>query len=165
MPVRASRARALARRTVPVLAVAVAAGACASVGRAVFEQPVVSFQDLRINGLGLQGGSVDVVLSVYNPNRYSLNATRLTYRLLVDSVALGNGAIDREFTVQRGDSTMVRLPVTFSYAGLGAAGRQLLRQGTVNYRVLGDVTVGTPLGSFTRPFDRTGHFTSFGGAR
>jgi hypothetical protein len=27
------------------------------------------------------------------------------------------------------------------------------------------VTVSTPIGSFTRPFDRTGQFTSLGGVR
>jgi LEA14-like dessication related protein len=155
------------RRSAVVLAAACAAGAagCASVGRSVFEQPVVSFQDLRVNGLGIQGGSVDVVLSVYNPNRFALNATRLTYRLMVDSVPVGTGALDQRFVVQRGDSATVRLPVAFTYAGLGSVGRQLLRSGTVNYRVLGDVTVGTPLGNFTRPFDRTGHFSTFGGTR
>jgi LEA14-like dessication related protein len=153
------------RRVTLAATLALGGAACATVGRSVFEQPVVSFKDLRVNGLGLQGGSVDVVLSVYNPNRYALNATRLTYQLMVDSVPLGTGALDQRFVVQRGDSAQVRLPVSFTYSGLGAAGRQLLRQGTVNYRVLGDVTVGTPLGNFTRPFDRTGHFTSFGGAR
>jgi LEA14-like dessication related protein len=154
-----------ARTIAACAAVALSAAGCASIGRSVFEQPVVTFKDLRVNGLGLQGGSLDVVLNVYNPNRYSLNATRLTYRLMVDSVPLGTGALDQQFVVQRGDSATVRLPVTFSYAGLGSAGRQLLRSGTVNYRVLGDVTVGTPLGNFTRPFDRTGHFSTFGGTR
>jgi hypothetical protein len=33
----------------------------------------------------------------------------------------------------------------------------------VNYRVLGDVTVGTPIGSFTIPYDRTGRFSTLGG--
>jgi LEA14-like dessication related protein len=125
-------ARALATCT----ALAFSAAGCASVGRSVFEQPVVSFKDLRVNGLGLQGGSLDVVLNVYNPNRYALNATRLTYRLMVDSVPLGTGALDQRFVVQRGDSAVVRLPIAFTYSGLGAAGRQLLRSGTVNYRVL-----------------------------
>lgn len=156
-----ARAAALA---VSVLAAPVLAG-CATLGQQVFQAPVVSFQDLRVNGLGLQGGSIDVLLSVYNPNRFALNATRLTYRLMVDSVPLGTGALDQRFVVQRGDSAVVRLPVAFTYSGLGTAGRQLLRSGTVNYRVLGDVTVGTPLGNFTRPFDRTGHFTTLGGAR
>ena len=155
----------LLRRSALALAVVGGATACASVGRSVFEQPVVTFKDLRVNGLGLQGGSLDVVLNVYNPNRFALNATRLTYQLMVDSVALGTGALDERFVVQRGDSSTVRLPVSFTYAGLGTAGRQLLRSGTVNYRVLGDVTVATPLGSFTRPYDRTGHFSTLGGTR
>lgn len=149
-------------------ATAAAAGGavgCATIGRQVFEAPVVTFQDLRVRGVGLQGGSLDVVLSVFNPNRFALDATRLTYRLMVDSTAVGTGALDQRFVVQRGDSAIVRLPIQFTYAGLGAAGRQLLQQGTVNYRVLGDVTVQTPIGSFTRPFDRVGHFTTFGGAR
>ena len=138
--------------------------ACASLGRAVFKEPVVEFRELKVNGLGLTGGSLDVVLSVYNPNNFKLDATRLTYNLMVDSVNFGSGAIDQKFAVQSGDSTLVRLPLTFTYAGIGAAGRQLLNTGTVNYRVMGDLTVGTPLGNFTRPYDRTGRYTALGGS-
>ena len=127
-----------------------------------FKDPIVTFRDVRINGLGTAGGSADIVLAVYNPNGFKLEGTRLTYRLLVDSTAVGNGALDDRFTVQKGETTEVRLPVQFSYAGLGAAGRQLMSQGAVNYRVLGDVTVATPLGNFTRPYDRRGSFSSFG---
>lgn len=148
--------------------VAVTAGgvSCASLGRRVFEEPVVSFREVRVNGIGLQGGSLDVVLNVYNPNGFKLDATRLTYRLLVgDSVALGQGALDSRFTVEENDSTSVRLPIDFTYAGLGAATSQLMRSGSVPYRVVGDVTVTTPIGNFTRPFDRTGRFSAFSGAR
>ncbi len=152
------------RKMIGVLAVAgvVVGGAagCASLGRQVFDPPEVRFKDLAIRGLGLDGGSLDVILSVYNPNGYKLDATRLTYRLMVDSVPVGQGAIDSRFTVQERESTTVRLPISFTYAGLGTAGRQLLRSGSVNYRVLGDVTVATPLGNFTRPYDRTGQFTT-----
>ena len=61
------------------------------------------------------------------------------------------------------DSSLVRLPVRFTYVGLGAAGRSLLMAGTVNYRVRGDFTVATPLGNFTRPYDRTGRYSSVSG--
>jgi len=155
-------------RKFALTAVAVASiattSACASLGRRVFKEPVVTFREMRINGLGLSGGSLDVVLSVYNPNNYRLDATRLTYNLLVDSIPFGSGAIDQQFAVQSGDSTLVRLPINFTYAGIGSAGRQLLNTGAVNYRVTGDVTVGTPLGNFTRPFDRAGRYTALGGA-
>jgi LEA14-like dessication related protein len=153
------------RRAAPAALAAALLAGCATLGRQVFEQPVVTFRDVSVRGVGLQGGSLDVILSVYNPNRFRLDATRLTYRVLVDSSELGTGALDQRFVVQSGDSATVRLPVQFTFAGLGAAGRQLLRSGAVNYRVLGDVTVSTPLGSFTRPFDRTGQYTSLGGAR
>lgn len=141
------------------LAVVALAG-CATLGRATFAEPLVELRDVRIVGLGIDGGSVDVVLSVYNPNRYSLDATRMTYRVDVDSVQLGNGALDSRFVVPSGDTSMVRLPIRFTYRGLGEAGRQILSTGSVNYRVRGDFTVVTPIGNFTRPYDRTGRFNT-----
>ena len=147
-------------------ALAASVASCATLGRAVFEEPVVTFRNLRINGLGLDGGSLDVVLGVYNPNGYRLDATRFTYRLLVgDSVRLGEGVLDTRQTFQEKDTTEVRIPITFSYRGVGAAAQQLLRSGTVNYRVQGDIGVSTPVGNFTLPYDRTGRFAAFSGAR
>lgn len=159
--------RQLTRATgVAALAAAAAALAgCATLGQQVFNNPIVSFKDVRFNGIGLQGGSVDVVLNVYNPNHYGLSAQRMDYQVMVDSVPLGTGAITRSFGVRGSDSTEVHLPVTFSYSGLGSAGRSLLARGVVNYRVLGNITVGTPIGNFTRPFDRTGQYNSLGGFR
>jgi hypothetical protein len=61
------------------------------------------------------------------------------------------------------DSSVVRLPVSFTYAGIGQAGRALLSKGTINYRVRGDFTVATPIGNFTRPYDRTGRYSSVAG--
>ena len=74
----------------------VGVGACSKLGSAAFEQPVVNLRDVKIRGVGLSGGNLDVVLSVYNPNHYRLDATRLTYKvnLAGDSISLANGAID-----------------------------------------------------------------------
>lgn len=145
--------------------VAVALSACASLGRAVFREPVVDFRELRVNGLGVSGGSLDLVLGVYNPNNFQLQATRFTYRLVMDSVHVADGALDETFVVQSGDTSLVRIPVSFTYAGLGQAASQLIRSGTVNYRVVGDVTVATPLGNFTRPYDQAGRYTPLRGAQ
>lgn len=146
------------------LAVLAVAG-CASIGRQTFTEPVVTLQDVSINGLGLTGGSLDVVLSVYNPNRFALDATRLTYNIVLDTIPLATGALNTGFVVQERDTAEVRIPVTFTYSGIGEAGRQLLNTGTVNYRVRGDVTVATPIGQFTRPYDRTGRFSALSGTR
>lgn len=141
----------------------VAVAGCATLGRATFSEPTVRLKDVQITGLGIQGGSVDVRLSVYNPNRFNLDALKMTYKVDIDSIALGEGELGDRFVVQSGDSAEVRLPVRFTYAGLGAAGSSLLRSGTVNYRVRGDFTVSTPLGNFTRPYNQTGRYSTLGG--
>jgi LEA14-like dessication related protein len=134
--------------------------ACASLGRAVFKEPVVTFKDALITGLGISGGTLEVRLGIYNPNSFRLDGTGITYRIAVDSVPFGNGSLSDQFSVQQGDSTEVRLPLQFSYAGVGQAGRQLIQTGTVNYTVSGEITVGTPLGSFTRPYSGRGKLTT-----
>ena len=140
---------------------------CSTLGHAAFKDPVVHLRDVRVRGVGLTGGSLDVLLSVYNPNHYRLDATRLTYKvnLAGDSIMLANGALDSRFTVNENDSTVVTVPVSFTYAGIGVAGRSLLNTGAVDYHVLGDVTVGSPVGNFTVPYTATGRFTTTGAAR
>jgi LEA14-like dessication related protein len=146
---------------------AIAGAGCSALGRAAFEQPVVNLKDVAIRGVGLTGGTLDVKLSVYNPNGYRLDATRMTYKVAMagDSVTVATGELGSRFTVQDKDSTIVTIPVNFTYAGLGAAGRSLMNTGAVNYHVMGDVTVGSPVGSFTVPYSSSGRFTATGIAR
>lgn len=145
-------------------AIAVVAG-CSALGRQAFQQPIVHLQDVRVNGVGLTGGNLDVKLSVYNPNGYRMDATRMTYNVMVgDSVRFATGAVDSRFTVNSNDSSIVTVPVSFTYLGVGAAGRQLLNTGGVNYHVTGDVTVGTVVGNFTVPYSATGRFNALTGA-
>ena len=139
---------------------------CASLGAlGGFTQPVVNFKDLRVRGLGLTGGSLDAYLNVYNPNGFKLDATRLTYTVKVGDNPLGTGALDQRFTVQDKDSTTVRIPIDFTYNGIGNVAKQMMNNGSADYRVSGDVSVGTPVGNFTIPYDRTGRFSVFSGAR
>jgi LEA14-like dessication related protein len=138
--------------------------ACSALGKQAFQQPVVQLKDVAVQGVGLTGGQLAVKLNVYNPNGYRLDATRLSYNVNVgDNVNLANGTLDQQFTVQSGDSTTVTIPVSFTYSGIGAAGRQLLNTGGVAYRVNGDVTVGTVVGNFTVPYSSTGRFNALGG--
>ena len=138
----------------------VAGSACSTLGRAAWEEPVVTLQNVQLLGLGTTGGSLDVLLNVYNPNGFRLDATELTYRVFVDTVHVANGIVDSDFTVQAGDSSTVRIPVSFTYAGIGRAAQSLMQTGTVNYRVTGDVRVGTPIGSFSVPYDQSGRFST-----
>ncbi len=155
------------RRTIVVgMMVALAAvGGCSALGKQAFQQPVVKVADIKLTGVGLTGGSMDVLVDVQNPNDFRLDATRMTYKLVLDTVTFATGAVDSRFTVEGNKTAQVRVPVNFTYAGIGAAGRSLLNTGGVNYTVTGDVTVGTVVGNFTVPFTTNGRVTNLGVTR
>src|SRR3954463_16399403 len=96
---------------------------CSTLGKAAFQNPIVHLRNVAVRGIGLQGGTLDVQLSVYNPNHFRLDATRLTYNLNLagDSVKVASGTFDNRFSVTDNDSTLVTIPVDFTYAGIGAA--------------------------------------------
>jgi LEA14-like dessication related protein len=145
---------------VAVTTMAVAAtAACSSVAKQSFLQPDVQVKDVKVTALGLTGGSVDVVLNVNNPNNFRLDASRLTYNLIIDTVRFASGSLDQRMTVESGQNLEVRVPVNFTYSGVGEAGRQLINMGSVPYRMTGDFTVATILGNFTVPYDRAGRFS------
>ena len=150
-----------------VVAAASAVAGCSKLGRAAFQEPTVELKDVKLRGVGLTGGNLDVVLDVYNPNQFRLDATRMTYKVAMagDSITIASGALDSRLTLQDKTNTQVTIPVSFTYAGLGAAGRSLMNTGAVNYHVSGDVTVGSPVGSFTIPYSATGRFTTTGVAK
>ena len=86
---------------------AVLGAGCSALGRAAFKQPVVTLKQVNIRGVGLTGGSLDVTLAVENPNHYTLDAKRLTYRVMManDSITVASGAMDKIFSVAGGTST------------------------------------------------------------
>ncbi|HUG42154.1 MAG TPA: LEA type 2 family protein [Longimicrobiales bacterium] len=135
-----------ARGSMVALAAAVAASCVPRV-----EQPEVWVAGARLASLGLSGGVVDVRLSIYNPNRFALRATGLSYDLDFqdpdgeDWLDFTDGRVDDDLEVGAGDTTVVVIPVEFTYRGLGDIVRGLLDRGTFDYRVSGSVAVERPI--------------------
>lgn len=156
-----------ASRFAVAVAMIVASGGagCASLGRQAFGSPTVSLMTVHVTGIGITGGSLEVVLKLYNPNEYRLDATNFQYEVDIDSTELTHGVLDHRFTVSGKDSTVLHIPVTFTYAALGAIGRSMWSSNALNYHVRGDITVLTPLGSRTVPFEQQGKFNTAGGGR
>ena len=144
--------------------------ACASGGRSSttaagaapappFYRPVVALRSVRFAGAGITGGTMDLVLNVYNPNEYRLLSPRIAYRVMVDDTELGRGTYDSEATVLPDDSVAIQVPVKVEYLSIGRGARALLGSGTLNYRVLGHIYVDTPYGRLAAPYDRVGRFS------
>ena len=126
---------------------------CATAAKAIFTQPDVTFLGVGVRSLGLDGADFEVLLNIYNPNAYSLGASALRYRLLVDSIEIGSGALDSAFSVAKRDSMVVHLPVRIGFRAVQAVGPRLLRGGEIPYRLIGDVTLQSFVGTFNRQFN------------
>ena len=62
------------RRVGGTLAVALLAG-CAGL-QGYFREPDVNLQRVVVRGVGLSGGTMDLVVGVYNPNPFDLQGTK-----------------------------------------------------------------------------------------
>jgi LEA14-like dessication related protein len=144
-----------------IVALALVAGGCSNLA-GVFEQPDLQFRGIRVNSLGFDGASVDILVDVFNPNSYRLGLERFSYDLAIEGIHWGLGTTNSALSVDARNSATIRLPLEVSWSKLGQAGREALRTGTVNYGVSGELMVATALGPVTVPYTKNGRFSVFG---
>jgi LEA14-like dessication related protein len=137
-----------------ILTAAVLAGCAGLPG--IFKDPDVHLDRAVLRGVGLTGGAMDLVVGVYNPNGFDLRGTKLQVGIDVEDSHLGDISYDSGFQVSKADTTLVTLPISFTWSGLAGAARAALRQSDLPYTLKGQLTVETPFGSHQIPFTREG---------
>src|SRR5438067_519592 len=75
-------------------------------------------------------------------------------------VAVARGVDTLHRSVGGHDSLLVALPLDVSLRGILAAGNAVVGYGMVPYRLVGDITADTPIGSRQIPFDQRGEFAA-----
>jgi LEA14-like dessication related protein len=132
-------------RTVTLLTVTLFA--CATLRNALtFENPQIELQEINVTGLGLSGGTLDLVFDVYNPNDYRLRSTRLEVDLELAGTDFGKALIDKPLDLSPVNHSRVLMPVRFEWSGVGAAARSLLESQELPYVLTGAVLLETPIG-------------------
>ena len=142
------------RTAIGCMGVAVLAG-CAGIGD-MLKEPDVRLDRVVVRGIGLTGGTLDLVVGVHNPNNFDLRGTELRVGFDVEDSHVGDVQYREDFEVQRGDTTMLTLPVRFEWAGVGSAVRAALGYGDIPYTMKGEVSLQTPFGRRSVPFSREG---------
>ena len=144
--------------SVAVLVLSVAVSGCATLRNALsFEEPQIELKQVDITGFGLQGGTLDLVFDVYNPNQYRLRSTRLEVGLELASTDFGEALIDKPLDLSPQNHSRVVMPVRFTWAGVGAAARSLLQLQELRYGITGAVLLDTPLGERRVQLQSTGN--------
>lgn len=121
-----------------------------------FVDPQVQLRAVGVRALDLTGGTLDLHLDVYNPNRFDLRGTRIELGFDVEGTHVGDVAFDDDFNVTDGDTTRVVLPLRFTWTGANAAARAALNYGEIPYTIRGQVQLDTPIGARVVPFTRSG---------
>jgi LEA14-like dessication related protein len=119
---------------------------CATLRGLTFQEPDVSLQEIDIRGIGLTGGTFDLVFDVWNPNDYRLRSTRLEVGIDLEGTHFGDALLDRPLDLSPTNHSRVVVPVRFEWAGLGAGAKALLARRAVGYAITGRVLLDTPLG-------------------
>ncbi|HEU5049656.1 MAG TPA: hypothetical protein VFU00_04980, partial [Gemmatimonadales bacterium] len=88
------------------LAAAAAGLGCSGIP-GTFLDPEVRLNEVVVRGVGLTGGSMDLVVAIYNPNGYSLRGTKLEVGFDVEGSHVGDITYSDEFQVQERDTTTV----------------------------------------------------------
>lgn len=120
---------------------------CSALRRVTFQPPTVDLVAVEVTGIGLTGGSLNLVLDVYNPNRYDLHTTRLALSLDLEETHFGDAELQRAVALPAEAHASVGIPVTFTWEGVGAGARALLSRGSVRYALDGRIVADTPVGS------------------
>jgi LEA14-like dessication related protein len=122
---------------------------CATLQQLSFEQPSVELDAVEIVGLDLDGVSLVLWLDVYNPNDYDIQTSRLDATLDLEGSHFGTATLHDNTSLAATSHTLVKVPASFSWEGVGAAARALLRRGTVDYDLETQLRVQTSLGART----------------
>jgi len=133
------------RETV-VLLLGAALGSCATLRNVAFTEPDVQLQEIDITGIGLTGGTFDLVFDVYNPNDYRIRSTRLEVGIDLEDKHFGDALLERPLDLSPTNHSRVLVPVRFEWAGVGAGAKALLTRQAIGYGVTGAVLLDTPLG-------------------
>ncbi len=129
------------------------ASGCATVQRFVFERPDFDLTSVRIDGLGLTGASLTLLVDVDNPNSYDLRTGQIDLSIDFEGTRFGEAFLDASTRFGSRAVTSIELPLSVKWAGVGAGARALLQRGAIGYTLVTKLTVDTPLGA--RPIQMT----------
>jgi LEA14-like dessication related protein len=110
-----------------------------------FMRPDVRLHHLALRSVGLTGGTLDLVLAFDNPNKVSLQGTRVQAGIDIEGNHFGDVDLSDGFSLAAQDTTLLTVPLTFRWTEVAAAARSVLDYGAVNYSIKGRFNVITPM--------------------
>jgi LEA14-like dessication related protein len=118
---------------------------CALFQRFSFTPPTVALETITVTGLDFSGGSLRLLLDVYNPNPYELKGAEFRASVDLEQTPFGEVVRNEPLALPGSTHAPVEVDVRFTWQGVGAAARGLFERGAVAYALNGSMLVDTPV--------------------
>mmetsp|Transcript_45560 Transcript_45560/g.138461 ORF Transcript_45560/g.138461 Transcript_45560/m.138461 type:complete len:249 (-) Transcript_45560:38-784(-) len=131
--------------------------------KAAFTKPDISIKTILPRAVSTRGSTINMKLKVFNPNPYALDVIRLAYRVckVPSESKIAEGTLTEAFRIPAKESVLANMDVTFTFSGIGSAGRSFACGGALSYRVSGTLTVEKFLTQIAIPFEKEKDFSLF----
>ena len=110
------------------------------------EFPEVSLDSVRISRLDLSGAEMAVILSVANPNRFSINLDGLHYSMDMGGMRFVSGEKDSVPEIEASGKESITIPVGVDFINMGRAAMNLLSGDTAPFQLSGAMRFRLPGG-------------------
>jgi LEA14-like dessication related protein len=108
------------------------------------EPPQVQLASLQLNDLSLSHANFLATLSLYNPNRTTLNVEGLEFSLFLDKIRIADGKTAKAFSIPAEQSGTAELRLAASFLEMIRLTQQIKNRDQVPFRIAGAVRIGGP---------------------
>lgn len=113
-------------RIAAAILAAASLAACASLDlSAMIRKPTAEVVGAEIETLSFDGAGLRLDVKITNPNGVGIELAGFDYSLVIEGSELASGAVDRKVSMRANGSSVIPVPVTFTYKALFAAVRAL----------------------------------------
>lgn len=122
-------------------------------------KPTVAYSDVSVQSLSFDGVTLLFDFDVTNPNSVDVTADQYSYEFFINDNLFLEGQEPEEVTVKKQGSSVVQVPVAFTFTELAETFRSVLRQDDLSYRLATEVMFDMPvIGSQIVPVEASGTF-------
>jgi LEA14-like dessication related protein len=118
--------------------------------------PSIQVSSLNWDQLSLTNVSGTLLLDVGNTNEFPFSLKSLGYDLSLANSSVANGQNHDGLELPAGENGALAIPLSFSPASAGLALLNVLRGDEADYSILGNMSVETPFGPMSIPYEKTG---------
>ncbi|NJE08129.1 hypothetical protein E3E31_06280 [Thermococcus sp. M39] len=102
-----------------------------------FVPPEVKVTDLKVSVEGLASSSLNITLSIYNPNKVTITVMKIDYNIYgSDNVAVENGRVIKQITIPPNAAKYVSIQIKMKYGTLKAVWGAM-EMDKIEWRIIG----------------------------